>query len=160
MAFNTRKIFLILAVAVAVLLVFLLVRELYAPQPLPENGTSAQELVTVYIHPIDWPPAVQVVDGPFECTEAGEETARAGQTERRVINGHTYCMTKVTEGAAGSVYTQYAYAAPRGDTVEIYTFSLRFEQCGNYSELQKTMCEEERASFDIDGVIDDIVGSI
>ncbi len=120
----------------------------------PEN------LPTQYIYTVDWPPKIQVINEPYSCTAAGSETARAGQTESVTINGHPYCVTKVTEGAAGSIYTQYAYAFPYNSKTVILTFSLRFVQCGNYSGMESAACETERASFTVDNVIDGIAQSI
>ena len=116
--------------------------------------TYFETLPETYIHVVDWPPKLQVNSGPFTCTEAGDVTARAGRTRKIVIDGHVYCVTEVQEGAAGSVYTQYAYAAERDGKTVIMTFSLRAEQCGNYDEPKRTECETERANFDIGGRID------
>lgn len=64
------------------------------------------------------------------------------------------------EGAAGSVYTLYAYAWPAADTVIILTFSLRSVQCGNYDEALRSECERERAAFSIDPIIDPIARTV
>ncbi len=109
---------------------------------------TAPGLTTKYINAVDWPPQVQVVAGPFSCTEP------------KVIAGRTYCVTKVSEGAAGSTYTQYAYALALGGQVKTFTFTLRFSQCANYDEPQKSECEAERASFDPDQWIDKIVENL
>lgn len=116
----------------------------------PENP------VVKYMDAIDWPPKVQILDQAFSCTEGGSETSRAGGTVKKVINGREYCLTKVSEGAAGSTYTQYAYAFPRENKTVIFTFSIRYVQCGNYDESQKTECENLRQSFDLNTVIDKI----
>jgi hypothetical protein len=86
---------------------------------------------------VDWPPKVQIVDKPFTCNAAGKV----------VINDQTYCATKESEGAAGSIYTQYAYAIAWGTQTKIYTFSLKFVQCGNYPDEEKIACEKERSAF-------------
>ncbi len=114
-------------------------------------------LGTKYLSTVDWPPTMEVSNESFTCTQAGKEIERAGITERKVINGQTYCVTKVSEGAAGSTYTMYAYkrAVPGG--TQIYTFSLKFVQCENYPELQASECTTERNSFDIDAAIDKII---
>lgn len=120
-----------------------------------------EQLSTTYISVADWPPIVTVTDGPFSCTEAGEEIARAGKTEKLMIDGREYCVTKVSEGAAGSIYTQYSYITPTGNNNAVnLTFTLRFVRCINYDEAQKLQCEEERMTFDIDSVIDRIVKTI
>lgn len=125
-------------------------------------------LLTEYIQTVDWPPQVQVLNQPFSCTEAGSETARAGQTIKRMVDDRTYCVTKESEGAAGSIYMNYAYAFPlysAGSTQAdrktiIFTFSLRAPQCANYDEPQRKACESERETFDLDSVVDRMAKSI
>lgn len=141
------------------------------PYPLPEgwsmyvsNGVMVsypKTLPTTYIKTVDWPPQAQVLDLPYSaCTEAGVETDRAGQTQKRMINGREYCVTTIVEGAAGSIYTQYAYAFPRGYKTIILTFSLRAPQCANYDDPEKTACETERRVFDIDGLVDSMAQAL
>ena len=118
------------------------------------------DLGTRYIHPVDWPPMLQVVDGPWQCTEAGSEIARAGKTERQTLGGRSYCVTRESEGAAGSIYTMYAYAFEHGGRVALLTFSLRAVQCGNYDEPNRSECETERAAFDVSPTIDAIARTL
>lgn len=118
------------------------------------------DLGTNYIHALDWPPQPRLEAGPLECTEAGDETARAGRTELATIDGRASCVTRVTEGAAGSVYTMYAYALPVGDDVVILTFSTRAPQCGNYDEPDRGECEREREAFSMDPIIDAIARTL
>ncbi len=119
-----------------------------------------RELAAKYIQAWDWPPQIQILNEPFSCTEAGEEWARAGKTEKRTVEGRIYCRTKIVEGAAGSIYTLYAYAFPRDGKTAVFTFSTRAVQCGNYGESQKTECEKEREAFDLDGILDQIALSL
>lgn len=119
-----------------------------------------EEISATYIHAVDWPPKLQVESGPFYCTPGGEETSRAGQTARKTISGKDYCVTKVTEGAAGSIYTQYAYATDIQKKVLFLTFSLRAVQCGNYDEPQRTACDRERAAFTIDPIVNQIIQTV
>ncbi len=116
--------------------------------------------LTTYMRAFDWPPQVQIVDGSVGCTEAGSEIERAGRTEKRIINGHEYCVTKLSEGAAGSIYTQYVYAVEKDKKTAIFTFSVSATQCGNYNDLQKIECENERASFNIDSLIDEVIQTL
>lgn len=120
------------------------------------------DLNTSYITPTDWPPVLSIDTHPFACTEAGVETARAGQTTQTIINTHTYCITRESEGAAGSMYTQYAYARARGNTTAILTFSMRLVQCGNYDEPKKSECDAERTAFDahLNSTVDQIFETI
>ncbi|HEX6998415.1 MAG TPA: hypothetical protein VF322_09735 [Gammaproteobacteria bacterium] len=117
-------------------------------------------LGTTYIHVVDWPPQAAVEPGPFTCLAAGEETARAGRTEPVTVDGRTYCVTRVMEGAAGSVYTLYAYAMPAGDDVAILTFSVRAVQCGNYDEPARSACERERAELSMNEIVDRIARTL
>ncbi len=127
------------------------------------QGVSFQypdQLNTIYIHPVDWPPQITVANGPFVCTESGSEIMQAGQTQKIIINSREYCLTKESEGAAGSTYTQYAYAFPKNDKVLTFAFTLRSVQCANYDNPQKTECESERTAFDIDSTIDRMAQSV
>ncbi len=113
-----------------------------------------ESLSSRYVSAYDWPPKIQVLDELFSCTEAGSITSRAGITSKRNIFGNEYCVTEIIEGAAGSIYQQYAYAFPKDNKTIIFTFSLKVSQCGNYGENQKNECEQERLLFDIGDVID------
>jgi hypothetical protein len=115
---------------------------------------------TSYITPVDWPPQLQVLSEPFSCTAAGDETARAGKTELRTIEGREYCVTQITEGAAGSIYSQYAYAFPKDDATMILTFTLRMPQCLNYDDPERTACQDEQETFALDPLIDMVAQSI
>jgi len=118
-----------------------------------------QDWGTTYIHPVDWPPKVQVINQPFNCTEGGTEIAQAGITTKTIINGTTYCITKESEGAAGSIYTNYAYAFAKDNETIIFTFTGRAVQCDNYDDPQKTACKNERASFVLDNLLDPMAKS-
>ena len=119
-----------------------------------------QELSTKYIHVQDWPPKIQVLNQSFVCTEGGTATGRAGETKKRTIDGREYCVTIETEGAAGSMYLQYAYAFGLNGKTLIATFTLRQVQCGNYNDPQKTECETERSLFNIDTVFAQMVKTV
>ena len=119
-----------------------------------------ETLTTTYIHPVDWPPQVQILNEPFACVEAGLEIARAGRTEKRTVDNRVYCRTIESEGAAGSTYTNYAYAFSKKNKTVILAFTLRSVQCDNYDDPQKTACKNERSSFDIDSVVDKMAQSI
>lgn len=135
----------ILVVVIATAIIILLMIPKNVPTESGDNLWKAK-----YIHPLEWPPKIQTLNKLFTCAEA----------DRRVVNGHTYCVTQSTEGAAGSIYTQYSYAFARGNQTIVFTFTLRFVQCGNYSEPQKTECENERSSFNLDSIVDRMARTI
>ena len=119
-----------------------------------------EKLDTTYMRPVDWPPQVATAEGPLECFAAGSEIERAGKTEPRTIGGRAYCVTKKSEGAAGSVYAQFAYAMEKEGRIVIFTATLQSVQCENYSDPQKTACVRERSAFDFDGVMDRIMQTV
>ena len=119
-----------------------------------------KELSTKYISIVDWPPKVAVKSEAFSCVESGSEIMQGGKTEKRMVDNRTYCVTKITEGAAGSIYTTYTYAALKENKTVIFAFTLRAVQCANYDEPKKSECEQERETFDIDGVVDRIAKTL
>lgn len=119
-----------------------------------------RDLGTQFIQTVDWPPVLQRVGDVFSCADAGSVTARGGRTEVRTVAGRTYCVTQTDEGAAGSVYSQYAYAFPYGENTAIFTFTLRAPQCGNYDEGPRALCEAEKAAFNPDMLVDTIAQSL
>ena len=124
------------------------------------NFKYPEALNTAYIKTVDWPPKLNIVDEELSCMDAGEETDRGGQTSVHVINGRTYCVTTVTDAAAGSVYRQYAYAFSKDDKNMILTFSLRSPQCENYEEPERKDCKIKMQDFNPDILVDNIVQTI
>ncbi len=119
-----------------------------------------QNLPTTYMSALDWPPLANIVGVDFRCAEAGNETDRAGQTVLKTVNGRTYCVTQKSEGAAGSIYDQYAYAFIKDERMYILAFSTRAVQCANYPSPQKTECESERRDFNLDDLVDRIAQTV
>lgn len=109
---------------------------------------------SIYITPVDWPPKINTTNASYSCAPAGQPEARAGKTEEKVIGGRKYCVTQVMEGAAGSIYHQFAYATQVGQgKTAILTFSIRQVQCANYPSPKNEECQKEQASFDVDKAI-------
>jgi hypothetical protein len=115
---------------------------------------------TAYIHAFDWPPQIMVIEDSFSCNGAGKETERTGETKKVIINYHDYCVTKLVEGAAGSMYTQFAYLREKNNKVFAMTFTIRSSQCLNYDDPDRSLCEKERETFNIDFLIDEIFETI
>lgn len=119
-----------------------------------------QNIDLKYVSLFDWPPKVQIINEEFTCTEAGTPTLRGGQTTKEEINGTKFCVTKIMEGAAGSTYTEYAYAFPVENKTAIFTFTLRSPNCGNYDEPQMSECKAEQDSFDFRPTVSKIAKSL
>lgn len=118
-----------------------------------------KDFSTKYIHPMDWPPQLQILSEPFACTSGGDAMERAGVTSLRRINSKEYCVTEVVEGAAGSTYTQYAYMFPYKSGSAVLTFTSRAPQCGNYPEPEMSECSAERGFFNPDSLADRIIST-
>jgi uncharacterized protein (UPF0179 family) len=118
-----------------------------------------ESLLTTYMHPESWPPKVSVLNKTFTCKVGGTEITQAGITTKTIINGTEYCVTKESEGAAGSIYTTYTYAFAKTNKTIVLNLIIRSVQCDNYDDPQKTVCKNERASFDLDSIVDKIAQS-
>ena len=116
------------------------------------NEKEAVALNTLqYVQAVDWPPLSVHSNDSYTCTNTGSETSRTGISEEREIGSATYCVKVVSEGAAGSVYRQYAYVSADGKNgVTSVTFSFRFPQCTNYSEPERSACQAEEDAFNPD----------
>lgn len=114
-----------------------------------------------YVSAVDWPPIVYLhTTSVFTCLEAGAIKDSAGKTERVKVNGREYCLTREAEGAAGSVYTQYAYTFPRGSHAATMMFSTRTVQCLNYDEPRRVACMHELTAFDPNQLMDQIAQTV
>jgi hypothetical protein len=116
-----------------------------------------EKLPTSYMHEVDWPPKVAVTSAAFACEEGETEI---GRTHAFDAGGQTYCVTTRSEGAAGSMYTDYTYSTIKDAKLVTLTFTLRSTQCGNYDEPNRTECEQERAAFDVDALATNMLESV
>jgi hypothetical protein len=119
-----------------------------------------KELLAQYISETEWPPQVKIENKKFVCASSGNEIQQGGKTEMRMVDSREYCVTKQSEGAAGSVYTTYTYTFAHDDQTGVIDFVLRFVQCKNYDDPQMSECENERSAFDIDSIIDRVARTI
>lgn len=140
--------------------------------PLPDNWETQQDagqgitfsyparLSLEYIHPVQWPPRIEVLNQEFSCKQGGSAIMEGGQVTQKQTNGETYCVTTQQEGAAGSVYSTYAYSWGKNHKTVTITFTLRSVQCANYDESRKIACEQEQASFNVDTLATSILQSV
>lgn len=120
----------------------------------PEN------LSAVYISPVEWPPKISLSPGIFSCPETPAESSLPSRTAKRLVDNRLYCVEAASEGAAGSVYTNYIYTTQKNDQLLKFKFVLRYPQCDNYEDPNKTECKTERETFNLDGVIDRIAAGV
>ncbi len=119
-----------------------------------------ETLTTKYIDAYEWPPTVTIADGEFSCAETPAESSLPSRIARRMVDSRIYCVEARSEGAAGSTYTTYTYTTAREGKLISLNFVLRYPQCLNYDDPKQSECQAERETFDLDGVIDRIVGTI
>lgn len=116
---------------------------------------------TNYISPVEWPPKISSVDDSYVCKEEGKEVLEGGETTEFYIGENKYCMNVSSEGAAGTIYTNYSFISSIG-TGEMarMDFSIKAVQCGNYDEPKMSECLAEREGFDINKIVDQMFASI
>lgn len=104
-----------------------------------------------FVDPQNWPPEVKISEGIFSCIGDVVE-----------VNNHSYCVTEEREGAAGSTYVSYEYLRNlvQEDSKLQITFTLRFPQCANYDEEQKSACQKDQSELDLDKFVDRIAESV
>ncbi len=121
-----------------------------------------KNLSTNYIRPQEWPPKLQIIDGAvFSCEQGGLGiNGRPGMTIQKKINNIVYCIDSVSEGTAGTFYTDYIYTFLKDNKLVKLSFTLAYPQCDNYNDPQRTECEQERQTFDLDTLINRIAESV
>ena len=125
--------------------------------PVPTTPVSTA-LPAQYVTSVDaWPPQVTPATGAYVCTVGGSTIAQGGNTTEKVINGHTYCVTVESEGAAGSTYATYTYESAQGAVRHKLMFVLRRVQCMNYDEPNQSACIKTQKEFDVDAVADSLI---
>lgn len=123
----------------------------------PENlGAS-------YISTQSWPPQISISEEgqQMTCSETFSERSFPQRiTRKRTINGNDYCVSALSEGAAGTIYTDYSYSRVIEDRIITLNFILKYPQCGNYPDDQRIKCEAERETFDLNNIIDKIFSKV
>ena len=126
-------------------------------QTMNDTGLSFQyppQLSTTYIHTTEWPPKIQIKN------QIANKSFSCKPEENKIINKTTYCVSTQAEGAAGSAYTKYIYSVAKSDNVVTLTFTLRSAQCLNYDEPKKSACINERNTFSVDDLAEQILSSV
>lgn len=98
-----------------------------------------------------------VENGEIECEETSLESSLPLRISKKEINGRRYCIGTFSEGAAGSVYTEYAYTTVIASRVYLVKFVARYPNCSNYPDEQNMACSRERETFNLDNLVDEEV---
>jgi len=118
------------------------------------------KLTTEYTSIVNWPPRISISSDPWACPETAPSSSLSERVSRRLIDNRVYCLKALSEGAAGSVFTDYTYITAKENKLVALSFTLRAVQCYNYDDPKKTACERERETFDLDAVVDRMVESL
>ena len=143
-----------------------------------DNGSEKQlhydilvDLNTEYIGSQDWkvkivneeekyPPKFKITEGQIDCKKTSSESGLLFRTVKRKIDGRIYCIESLSEGAAGTIYTQYTYSTIKSGSLIMVSCVIRYPQCINYSEPYRTECANERETFDLNKIIGHIVKNL
>jgi hypothetical protein len=106
-----------------------------------------------YISAVQWPPIIIPSSVSYACLETPAESSVSDRVQEREINGHKYCVYAHSEGAAGSVYTDYQYVTENDGKAFTLSFTLRYVQCYNYDDPKQSECQAEREIFDLDSLV-------
>lgn len=114
---------------------------------------------TKYISGQVWPPVITIFEASeLVCNETPmESSASQERVYRENIDGQEYCISALSQGAAGSVYTEYSYSTIKFNKLITLDFTLRFNQCYNYEEDKISECVSERENFSVSNNINEII---
>lgn len=102
----------------------------------------------------------RVLDGQLVCRETAVDDNPNYSVSRVASDKAQYCLEAASEGAAGSVYTEYSfYTLFSGDLIVI-KFTAQYPQCYNYDDPEKTDCLAERESFSPQDIADEILATL
>lgn len=130
------------------------------PEQLKADYISAQDWkVEVIKDETEYPEKFEVTEKGITCEERKLETDLPGRIHPEVIDGKSYCIETKSEGAAGTTYTEYSYSTLKDNNLVTISFLAKYSNCGNFSEPERTECENERETFEFDQVISEIINS-
>jgi membrane-bound inhibitor of C-type lysozyme len=82
------------------------------PESLEEKYISLQQWppeIKIIANKNDWPLGIVIEKGELKCQTTPEESNFSKRFYQQDISGRTYCINAESEGAAGSVFTDYTY---------------------------------------------------
>jgi len=112
---------------------------------LPEPYISAQD---------NWPPIIENSSVGYTCSNS---TSAMSTTISRMVNGRTFCVTTMSEGAAGSTFKTMTYVVANGTGIKSTNFTLRYVNCGAYEEPQLSECNSAKSGFNLDDIVESLI---
>jgi len=128
------------------------------PENIATGYTSFQDWrIKVIYDETEYPSNFTIVDGQIDCEETPPEGSLPSGINKKVIGDRVYCIERVSEGAAGSVYTTYNYSTIYDNSLVSISFVTRCPNCYNFDDPAQTDCIKERETFDLDALINGII---
>lgn len=130
-----------------------------AENPIVNNSPVSTTLPQYISAQEGWPPVIQNSALAYSCAQSAGSGDVPTVVTQKTINGKTYCVSLVSDAAAGTIYKTYTYTTASGAGTKTTTFVLRFVECGNYRDNSTTggtqyiQCQANQSSFNIDAII-------
>jgi hypothetical protein len=102
----------------------------------------------------------RVLDDQLVCVETESTSSLSSRVSRIYTSSAEYCLEANSEGAAGSVYTDYSYYTLFDDNLVLIQFTVQYPQCVNYDGNEQEECATERENFNLDDIVDEVRSSI
>jgi len=92
-------------------------------------------------------------EGELICEESDPLLSTNNRTKIIKKEDKNYCLKAFSEGAAGSIYTEYELSYLKDENLYTLSYLAVFPQCYNYPEEQMLECQEERENFFLEDYI-------
>ncbi len=92
-------------------------------------------------------------EGELICEESDPLLSINSRTQLIKKEDNNYCLKSFSEGAAGSVYTEYELSYLKDENLYTLSYLAVFPQCYNYPEEQMLECQKERENFILEDYI-------
>jgi hypothetical protein len=102
----------------------------------------------------------RVLDDQLVCVETESTSSLSSRVSRIYTSSAEYCLEANSEGAAGSVYTDYSYYTLFDGNLVLIQFTVQYPQCVNYDGNEQEECATERENFNLDDIVDEVRSSI
>lgn len=105
----------------------------------------------------EYPAKFNINKGQIDCQETPSEESTISCIIKKDIDGQIYCIESRSEGAAGTIYVENTYSTIQNGKFVMVSCVIRYPQCMNYSELNRSRCRIECEKFDLDKIMRHIV---
>ncbi len=119
-----------------------------------------QDFPAVYMRPKSWPPQIFVSTSTYNCLQTDPTSSLSNRITEKIVNSNAYCIEALSDGAAGSIFTEYKFSREISGRLIDLSFTLQAVQCYNYDDPRQSECIDERENFDLIELVDKIFQTI